>query len=107
MNIIISNDHAGTELKKSLVEYLEKELNELMAQKKKNDETSKEQFKNRVKDSKKKAIEENIAKATKEGNKLMQTINEEGELVNADHMDVPGKGCSWGPIEISIGRAVP
>ena len=29
------------------VEYLEKELNELMAQKKKNDETSKEQFKNR------------------------------------------------------------
>lgn len=78
------------------VEYLEKELNELMAQKKKNDETSKEQFKNRVKDSKKKAIEENISKATKEGNKLMQTINEDGELINADRMDVPGKNLLYG-----------
>ena len=81
------------------VEYLEKELNELMAQKKKNDETSKEQFKNRVKDSKKKAIQENIAKATKEGNKLMQTINEEGELINADRMDVPGKNLLYGDTE--------
>ena len=78
------------------VEYLEKELNELMAQKKKNDETSKEQFKSRVKESKKKAIEENIAKATKEGNKLMQSIDEEGNLVNADRMDVPGKNLLYG-----------
>ena len=53
------------------VEYLEKELNELMSQKKKNDEVSKDQFKQRVKDSKKKAIEDNIAKAIKSGNKLM------------------------------------
>jgi len=81
------------------VEYLEKELNELMAQKKKNDETSKEQFKNRVKESKKKAIEENISKATKEGNKLMQTIDEDGELVNADRMDVPGKNLLYGDAE--------
>jgi len=81
------------------VEYLEKELNELMAQKKKNDDTSKEQFKNRVKESKKKAIEENITKATKEGNKLMQTINEDGELVNADRMDVPGKNLLYGDSE--------
>ena len=78
------------------VEYLEKELNELMAQKKKNDDISKENFKNRVKESKKKAIEENIAKASKEGNKLMQTINEEGDLVNADRMDVPGKNLLYG-----------
>ena len=81
------------------VEYLEKELNELMAQKKKNDETSKEQFKNRVKESKKKAIEENVAKATKEGNKLMQTIDEEGNLLNADRMDVPGKNLLYGDAE--------
>ena len=81
------------------VEYLEKELNELMAQKKKNDDVSKEQFKNRVKESKKKAIEENVAKATKEGNKLMQTINEDGELVNADRMDVPGKNLLYGEKE--------
>merc|ERR1712086_8272 len=78
------------------VEYLENELNELMSQKKKNDEVSKEEFTKRVKDSKKKAIEENIAKATKEGNKLMQSIDEEGNLINADRMDVPGKNLLFG-----------
>ena len=78
------------------VEYLEKDLNELMAQKKKNDEISKEQFKERVKESKRKAIQENIAKAEKEGNKLMQTIDEEGNLVNADRMDIPGKNLLFG-----------
>jgi len=78
------------------VEYLEKELNELMAQKKKNDEISKEQFNERVKESKKKAIRENIAKAKKEGNKLMQTIDEDGNLINADRMDVPGKNLLFG-----------
>ena len=78
------------------VEYLEKDLNDLMAQKKKNDEISKEQFKDRVKESKKKAIRENIAKAEKEGNKLMQTIDEDGNLINADRMDVPGKNLLFG-----------
>ena len=78
------------------VEYLEKDLNELMAQKKKNDEISKDQFKERVKESKKKAIQENIAKAEKEGNKLMQTIDEEGNLINADRMDIPGKNLLFG-----------
>ena len=78
------------------VEYLENELNELMAQKKKNDEVSKEQFKQRVKESKQKALRENIAKAEKEGNKLMQTIDEEGNLINADRMDVPGKNLLFG-----------
>ena len=81
------------------VEYLEKDLNELMSQKKKNDEISKEQFKERVKESKKKAIQENIAKAQKEGNKLMQTIDEEGNLINADRMDVPGKNLLFGDKE--------
>ena len=78
------------------VEYLEKELNELMNQKKKNDETNKEEFKKRIKDSKRKAIEENIKKAEKEGNKLMQSINEHDELVNSDTMDVPGKNLLYG-----------
>lgn len=66
------------------VEYLEKELNDLMTQKKKNDEVSKENFKQRVKESKQKAIEENIEKAEKEGNKLLQSIDEDGNLVNSD-----------------------
>ena len=78
------------------VEYLEKELNELMAEKKKNDEVSKENFKKRVKDAKKKAIQENIEKASKEGNKLMQTIDEDGNLINVDTMDVPGKNLLFG-----------
>ena len=78
------------------VEYLEKELNELMSKKKENDEVSKEEFNKRVKDAKRKAIEENIAKAQKEGNKLMQSIDEDGNLVNADRMDVPGKNLLFG-----------
>ena len=78
------------------VDYLEKELNELMSEKQKNDEVSKENFKQRVKDAKKKAIEENVAKAQKEGNKLMQTIDEDGNLINADRMDVPGKNLLFG-----------
>ena len=78
------------------VEYLEKELNELMYKKKENDETNKDEFNKRVKEAKRKAIEENIAKAQKEGNKLMQSIDEEGNLINADRMDVPGKNLLFG-----------
>ena len=78
------------------VEYLEKELNELMHKKKQNDEISKDDFKQRVKNAKQKAIEENIEKATKEGNKLMQSIDEEGNLINRDKMDVPGKNLLFG-----------
>lgn len=78
------------------VEYLEKELNELMCKKKENDEINKDEFNKRVKDAKKKAIEENIAKAQKEGNKLMQSIDENGNLVNADRMDIPGKNLLYG-----------
>tara|TARA_Y100000741_G_scaffold364876_1_gene357479 strand:+ start:1624 stop:2649 length:1026 start_codon:yes stop_codon:yes gene_type:complete len=78
------------------VEYLEKELNELMAKKKENDEVNKDEFNKRVKDAKRKAIEENVAKAQKEGNKLLQSIDEDGNLVNADRMDVPGKNLLFG-----------
>ena len=81
------------------VEYLEKELNELMAQKQHNDEVSKEEFKKRVKESKQKAIQENIEKATREGNKLLQSIDEEGNLINSDKLDVPGKNLLFGDSE--------
>jgi hypothetical protein len=57
------------------VEYLEKELNQLMHQKIKNDEISKEEFEKRVADTKKKAIEENIKLAKETGNKLTQNFN--------------------------------
>lgn len=81
------------------VEYLEKELNELMAEKKKNDEVSKENFKKRVKETKERAINDNIKKAEESGNRLMQSIDEEGNLINADRMDVPGKNLLFGDNE--------
>ena len=64
------------------VEYLEDELNQLMHEKKKNDEKTKMHFDQRVKDAKSKAIEDNIQKAKESGNTLTQTLNKDGELVN-------------------------
>ena len=64
------------------VEYLEDELNKLMHEKKRNEDGAKVAFDTRVKESRKKAIEENIKNAEESGNKLTQTLNNEGELVN-------------------------
>jgi hypothetical protein len=47
----------------------------------KNEAKAKEEFERRVKESKKKAIEENIKLANKSGNVLTQTIDEEGNLI--------------------------
>lgn len=63
------------------VEYMEETLNQLMADKKKNEDMAKHDFEKRVKEAKHKAIEENMKKAEESGNKLTQTINAEGELV--------------------------
>ena len=68
------------------VEYLEDELNKLMHEKYKNEASAKEAFDARVKETKKQAIEENIKKAKESGNKLTQTLNEEGDLVNVANM---------------------
>ena len=78
------------------VDYLNNELNQLMNYKKDNDESTKQQFDNRVKETKIKAITENIEKAKKNNNKLMQSIDETGNLINADRMDVPGKNLLYG-----------
>lgn len=67
------------------VEYLEKELNQLMQEKNQNEEQAKLQFDQRVKESKLKAISENMEKAKEHGNMLTQTINEDGELVGTDN----------------------
>jgi hypothetical protein len=69
------------------VEYLEDELNQLMHEKKKNEEKAKDEFEKRVKEAKQKAIEDNIKKATESGNKLTQTINNEGNLVSVNNMN--------------------
>lgn len=64
------------------VEYLEDELNQLMHEKTKNEAKAKEDFDARVKEAKKNAIEDNKAKALESGNKLTQTIDENGNLVS-------------------------
>ena len=64
------------------VEYVEEELNELMNEKQKNEKEAKQQFEARVRESKRKAIEDNIEKAKSSGNVLSQTLNEDGNLVN-------------------------
>jgi hypothetical protein len=63
------------------IEFIEDELNQLHSEKMKNEQKAKEEFERRVKESKKKAIEENIKLAQKSGNKLTQTIDEQGNLV--------------------------
>jgi len=63
------------------VEFMEDELNQLHKEKLKNEEKAKEDFEKRIKDVKKKAIEENIKNAQKSGNKLTQTLDEQGNLV--------------------------
>ena len=47
----------------------------------KNESKAKDEFDRRVKETKQKAIEDNIKKAQESGNVLTQTLNEEGELV--------------------------
>ena len=66
------------------VEHLEPELNQLMSEKQKNETKAKNAFDARVKESKQKAIEDNIKKAEESGNKLTQTITKDGELVNVN-----------------------
>ncbi len=63
------------------VEFMEEELNKLHQEKIKNEAKAKDEFEKRVKDTKRKAIEENIVKAEKSGNVLTQTITEEGDLI--------------------------
>lgn len=63
------------------VEFMEEELNQLHHEKLKNEAKAKQEFEQRIKDAKKKAIEENIKLAEKSGNVLTQTMDENGNLV--------------------------
>ena len=66
------------------VEFVEEELNQLMQEKNKNESFAKSAFEQRVKDAKKKAIEENVKLAEKTGATLTQTIDAEGNLIGAN-----------------------
>ena len=63
------------------VEYMEEELNQLMHEKTKNETNAKSAFDQRVKETKQKAIEDNIKNAEKSGNTLTQSIDNEGNLI--------------------------
>lgn len=68
------------------VEYMEETLNQLMSDKKKNEDIAKQDFEKRVREARQKAIEENMKKAEETGNKLTQTINKDGELVGISNV---------------------
>jgi len=69
------------------VEYMEEELNQLMHEKQKNETNAKTAFEQRVKETKQKAIDENIKKAEKTGNTLSQTIDEQGNLIGVNNIN--------------------
>jgi predicted ATP-binding protein involved in virulence len=88
---------------------MEEELNQLHHEKLKNEEKAKQEFDQRIRDAKRKAIEENVKKARESGNKLTQTMTEDGELVgvnktvNFDERDVaeivPSNGFGKATVE--------
>ena len=63
------------------VEYIEEELNQLMHEREKNKTHAKGEFDERVRDSKRKAIKDNIRLAKETGNKLTQNIDDNDQLV--------------------------
>lgn len=63
------------------VEHMEEELNALHKEKMKNEEMAKKEFEERVRETKKKAIMENIEKAKQSGNVLTQTMDDDGNLI--------------------------
>lgn len=69
------------------VEYMEDELNQLMHEKQKNETNAKNAFDQRVKESKQKAIEDNVKNAEKSGNTLTQTIDDNGNLIGINNIN--------------------
>jgi hypothetical protein len=58
-----------------------------MHEKNKNDTNAKTAFEQRVKESKQKAIDENIKNAEKTGNTLTQSIDEQGNLIGVNNVN--------------------
>jgi hypothetical protein len=69
------------------VEYMEEELNQLMHEKTKNETNAKNAFDQRLKETKQKAIEENIKKAEKSGNTLTQMVDAQGNLIGINNVN--------------------
>jgi len=84
------------------VEYMEEELNQLMSEKGKNETNAKNTFEQRIKDTKKKAIEENIKNAEKSGNTLTQTIDDEGNLIGVGLANTQEQNLRFGKEENEV-----
>jgi len=77
------------------IEFMEEELNQLHSEKIKNESMAKDEFERRVKETKQKAIKENIELAKKHGNVLTQTLNEDGNLVGVkENVDFESRDVS-------------
>jgi hypothetical protein len=63
------------------IEFMEEELNQLHNEKIKNEAKAKEDFEKRIRETKRKAIQDNIEMAKKSGNTLTQTIDENDNLI--------------------------
>ena len=87
------------------VEYMEAELNQLMSEKKKNEDKAKQAFDARVREAKEKAIEDNINKAKESGNKLTQSIDEDGQLVGVKNSSTIESALSSGSLDGSVATA--
>jgi hypothetical protein len=83
------------------VEYLEEELNQLMQEKTKNETFAKSAFEQRVKDTKKKAIEDNIKLAEKTGATLTQTIDDDGNLIGTSNMNTQERSLNKDSISVA------
>jgi len=84
------------------VEYIEEELNKLMHEKNKNENFAKAAFDERVKETKRKAIEDNIKNAEKTGSSLTQTIDDNGNLVGINNTNTQETKFSSKSGEISV-----
>lgn len=83
-------------------EYMEEELNQLMQEKIKNETSAKNAFEQRVKDTKKKAIEDNMKNAEKSGNSLTQTVDNDGNLIGIQNTNTQQQNL-LGKDAISVG----
>ena len=89
------------------VEYMEETLNQLMVEKKKNEDQAKTEFDKRVKDTKAKAIQENMKLAKESGNKLTQMLAKDGEtLVDAKPKDSTSGASASGSSAGGAGEGV-
>jgi len=78
----------------------------LLSEKTKNEANAKEAFDQRVKEAKKKAIEENIKNAEKSGNILTQTVDDDGNLIGVGVANTQEKNLKFGATDPSVDDSI-